>query len=73
MSKEVYGMHNGIFKEYTNNGKSYEIETGGYENEEGEIVHKAVGGVIDTGIDPSHRIYRRIFLVEGIWSQREWM
>ncbi|MEI5908716.1 S8 family serine peptidase [Bacillus spongiae] len=38
----------------TNNEKSYEIETGGYENDKGEIVHKAVVGVIDTGIDPSH-------------------
>lgn len=38
----------------TNNGKSYEIETGGYENDEGETVHKAVVGVIDTGIDPTH-------------------
>ncbi|MBS4214015.1 S8 family serine peptidase [Neobacillus rhizophilus] len=38
----------------TNNGKSYEIETGGYENEKGETVHKAVVGVIDTGIDPTH-------------------
>jgi lantibiotic leader peptide-processing serine protease len=38
----------------TNNGKSYEIETGGYVNDEGETVHKAVVGVIDTGIDPTH-------------------
>lgn len=38
----------------TNNGESYEIETGGYENDKGETVHKAVVGVIDTGIDPSH-------------------
>ncbi|MGA5688152.1 S8 family serine peptidase [Cytobacillus pseudoceanisediminis] len=38
----------------TNNGKSYEIETGGYVNDEGETVHKAVIGVIDTGIDPLH-------------------
>jgi len=38
----------------TNDGKSYEIETGGYENEAGEKVHKAVVGVIDTGIDSTH-------------------
>ena len=38
----------------TNDGKSYEIETGGYVNDEGETVHKAVVGVIDTGIDPLH-------------------
>ena len=37
----------------TNNGKSYEIETGGYVNDEGETVHKAVVGVIDKGIDPT--------------------
>jgi len=38
----------------TNKGKSYEIETGGYENAKGETIHKAVVGVIDTGIDPTH-------------------
>ena len=38
----------------TNGGKSYEIETGGYTNNDGNTVHKAVVGVIDTGIDLSH-------------------
>ncbi|MGE5702510.1 MAG: S8 family peptidase [Clostridia bacterium] len=36
-------------KRVTNNGESYDIETGGTENE-----HKAVVGVIDSGIDPDH-------------------
>ncbi|MDD9792386.1 S8 family serine peptidase [Priestia megaterium] len=38
----------------TNNGKSYDLETGGYKNKDGSITHKAVVGVIDTGIDESH-------------------
>ena len=38
----------------TNVGKSYEVETGGYKNEDGSTTHKAVVGVIDTGIDESH-------------------
>ncbi|WP_249596098.1 S8 family serine peptidase [Peribacillus frigoritolerans] len=38
----------------TNDGKSYDIETGGYKNKNGSITHKAVVGVIDTGIDESH-------------------
>ncbi|MGG1679513.1 S8 family serine peptidase [Neobacillus sp. NRS-1170] len=46
----------------TNNGKSYEIETGGYENAKGETIHKAVVGVIDTGIDPKHPDLRKNLL-----------
>ncbi|TKG98443.1 peptidase [Peribacillus simplex] len=38
----------------TNEGKSYDLETGGYKNKDGSITHKAVVGVIDTGIDESH-------------------
>ncbi|MFC9601128.1 S8 family serine peptidase [Peribacillus butanolivorans] len=38
----------------TNDGKSYDLETGGYKNKDGSITHKAVVGVIDTGIDESH-------------------
>jgi len=38
----------------TNGGKSYDLETGGYKNKDGSIAHKAVVGVIDTGIDESH-------------------
>ena len=38
----------------TNDGKSYEIETGGYKDNDGNTIHKAVVGVIDTGIDLSH-------------------
>ncbi|SIR00641.1 Subtilase family protein [Peribacillus simplex] len=38
----------------TNGGKSYDLETGGYKNKDGSITHKAVVGVIDTGIDESH-------------------
>ena len=38
----------------TNNGNSYDIETGGYKDEDGNTIHKAVVGVIDTGIDEFH-------------------
>jgi len=38
----------------TNEGKSYDLETGGYKDKDGNTVHKAVVGVIDTGIDQSH-------------------
>lgn len=38
----------------TNDGKSYDLETGGYKNKDGSMTHKAVVGVIDTGIDESH-------------------
>lgn len=38
----------------TNNGSSYDIETGGYEDNDGNIIHKAVVEVIETGIDESH-------------------
>jgi len=38
----------------TNDGKSYDIETGGYKDNDGNTIHKAVVGVIDTGIDLLH-------------------
>lgn len=38
----------------TNGGKSYDLETGGYKDQDGNVIHKAVVGVIDTGIDESH-------------------
>jgi subtilisin family serine protease len=43
--KEVFGINNGILKESTNNGKSYELGTGS---------HDVVVGIIDTGIDRDH-------------------
>ncbi|MFC3886343.1 S8 family serine peptidase [Bacillus songklensis] len=38
----------------TNTGESYKLETGGTENSNGTVKHKAVVGVIDSGIDPNH-------------------
>ncbi|KKI94142.1 peptidase [Bacillus sp. SA1-12] len=52
--KESYWESQWDIQRVTNNGKSYAIETGGYINDDGEITHRAVVGVIDTGIDPSH-------------------
>ncbi|MED4750809.1 S8 family peptidase [Brevibacillus choshinensis] len=40
-------------KRITHNGDSYNIETGGTEKN-GQVKHKAIVGVIDTGIDPDH-------------------
>src|SRR4051794_164940 len=37
----------------TNNGKSFAIESGGTEKN-GKVTHKAIVGVIDTGIDANH-------------------
>ncbi|MBB6447984.1 S8 family serine peptidase [Bacillus benzoevorans] len=51
---ESYWDNQWDMQRVTNNGKSYEIETGGYTDKDGETVHKAVVGVIDTGIDMSH-------------------
>lgn len=38
----------------TNSGAAYQLETGGSVNAEGQVVHKAVVGIIDTGIDADH-------------------
>ncbi|MFM1655353.1 S8 family peptidase [Brevibacillus sp. B_LB10_24] len=41
-------------KRVTHNGDSYELETGGTAGPDGEVKHKAVVGIIDSGIDPWH-------------------
>lgn len=38
----------------TNEGKSFAIESGGKETQSGPVTHKAIVGVIDTGIDENH-------------------
>ncbi len=38
----------------THNGDSYGLESGGIVNGDGTVTHKAVVGVIDTGIDANH-------------------
>ncbi|AFQ45959.1 S8 family serine peptidase [Desulfosporosinus meridiei] len=38
----------------THNGDSYALETGGVENLDGTVIHKAVVGIIDSGIDFNH-------------------
>lgn len=57
----------------TNNGKSYDLETGGYKNKDGSITHKAVVGVIDTGIDESHPDLKNNIIGGVILFLREWM
>lgn len=46
----------------TNNGASFKLETGGTANPDGQVVHKAVVGVIDTGIDADHPDLKANFL-----------
>ena len=38
----------------THNGDSYALETGGVESPNGTVIHKAIVGIIDTGIDFNH-------------------
>ena len=52
--EESYWASQWDIQRVTNDGKSYEIETGGYKDNDGNTIHKAVVGVIDTGIDLSH-------------------
>jgi subtilisin family serine protease len=46
----------------TNNGASYNLETGGTKNADGTVTHKAVVGVIDSGIDANHPDLKANFL-----------
>lgn len=41
-------------KHLTNDGKSYGIETGGTKGSDNKVSHKAVVGIIDSGIDSGH-------------------
>lgn len=50
----TYWSHQWEIQRVTHNGDSYAIETGGVKNADGTVTHKAVVGVIDTGIDPNH-------------------
>ncbi|MBT2617404.1 MULTISPECIES: S8 family serine peptidase [unclassified Bacillus (in: firmicutes)] len=53
-NSESYWDSQWDIRRVTNDGKSYDLETGGYKNKDGSMTHKAVVGVIDTGIDESH-------------------
>ncbi|KIL41500.1 peptidase [Gordoniibacillus kamchatkensis] len=46
----------------THNGDSYKLETGGTTLPDGTVKHKAVVGVIDSGIDSNHPDLKRNFL-----------
>lgn len=54
MDQTSYWNQQWDIQRVTNNGQSYDIETGGYKDEDGNTIHKAIVGVIDTGIDESH-------------------
>ncbi|MFC4769573.1 S8 family serine peptidase [Effusibacillus consociatus] len=51
---DSYWQYQWDVQRVTHNGDSYNIETGGAKNANGTVTHKAVVGVIDTGIDPDH-------------------
>jgi lantibiotic leader peptide-processing serine protease len=46
----------------THGGDSYKLETGGTKNADGTVTHKAVVGVIDSGIDANHPDLKGNFL-----------
>ncbi|WP_236692686.1 S8 family serine peptidase [Aneurinibacillus tyrosinisolvens] len=49
-----YWQYQWDIQRITHNGDSYRKETGGVKNPNGTVTHKAVVGVIDTGIDANH-------------------
>ena len=54
MKQESFWDGQWDIQKITKEGQSYEIETGGYKDKDGKTIHKAVVGIIDTGIDPNH-------------------
>ncbi|AHV97645.1 S8 family serine peptidase [Paenibacillus sabinae] len=59
---ETYWPYQWDIQRITNNGASYKLETGGTTNADGTVTHKAVVGVIDTGIDAEHPDLKANFL-----------
>lgn len=51
---ESYWEYQWDIQRITHNGDSYALETGGVEKPTGTVIHKAVVGIIDTGIDFDH-------------------
>jgi lantibiotic leader peptide-processing serine protease len=59
---ESYWSYQWDIQRITNNGASYKLETGGTKTADGKVMHKAVVGVIDTGIDANHPDLKANFL-----------
>jgi lantibiotic leader peptide-processing serine protease len=59
---DSYWNYQWDMKRITNDGASYKIETGGTENADGTVTHRAVVGVIDSGIDANHPDLKANFL-----------
>jgi subtilisin family serine protease len=57
-----YWQYQWDIQKITNNGASFKLETGGKKNADGTVTHKAVVGVIDTGIDANHPDLKANFL-----------
>lgn len=51
---DSYWKYQWDIQRLTHNGDSYGIETGGVESPRGTVIHKAIVGIIDSGIDPNH-------------------
>lgn len=50
----TYWSYQWDIQRLTHDGDSYKVETGGVENTNGTVTHKAVVGIVDTGIDENH-------------------
>ncbi|AEI41766.1 S8 family serine peptidase [Paenibacillus mucilaginosus] len=59
---ETYWPYQWDIQRVTNNGASYKLETGGTKHADGTVRHKAVVGVIDSGIDANHPDLKANFL-----------
>ncbi|NGM82128.1 S8 family serine peptidase [Paenibacillus sp. 7124] len=59
---DTYWPYQWDIQRITNNGASYKLETGGTVNSDGTVKHKAIVGVIDTGIDANHPDLKANFL-----------
>lgn len=59
---DSYWQYQWDIQKITNNGESYKLETGGTKQANGTVKHKAVVGVIDTGIDANHPDLKANFL-----------
>ncbi|TGE34875.1 peptidase [Desulfosporosinus fructosivorans] len=51
---DSYWKYQWDIQRITHNGDSYALETGGVERVNGTVIHKAVVGIIDSGIDFTH-------------------
>jgi lantibiotic leader peptide-processing serine protease len=51
---DSYWSYQWDIQRLTHNGDSYAVETGGVKNPDGTVIHKAIVGIIDSGVDFDH-------------------